>query len=1058
MPRSTDMSRLSALALMIFVLASGTLLAQNPRQRIFDVEAENLCGNLTPSLGRTSYYTVTVRNNYNGSVGGVFVELLSGETLLGSTYLSNIIQNTSSDALLTWIPQYTGVYEVHARITLSGDLDPTNDVTPAITLTVQPQEIKLGTIGGLPISSRIPLDFSDRNSVCDVLYRQTELNYSGIITQIVLYDEFPEALNAQPVRFWMGTTVATATSQWFDFANLTEVFDGTVDFPAGPGAVAITLQQPFWLPPGQNLILRSQHCFGMLTYDEGFTFRGLDVNSLRGRIKSYPNLIDPAAPGDFYNLVGGLPQTGFLFAPETGGPILSAVPEEVNFGLCRTDFSHSQTLHVNNIGVMALTVTGITLQTPAGDFSLVALPDFPLTLASTAGFSLDVHFQPQILDLQTASLAIATSDGTYNITLKGSGLDPTLYDLPHTENFDTLPVGTLPSDWSAIVQSSYPHAYVMTMSERTHSAPRAAEIYNHFDTSATLLLVSPPLADSIAINQLRLVFWHFGYSDSTLRIGVMDDPHDPDSFVEVSSIVQGYSWGQYVVPLAAYTGTGRYVAFRYGSGTLSKLILDDIRIERVPAADLEALSLGGEMLVSNLDQNVSHTLTLRNVGTQPQSAYSVQLFAGDSLVCEVPGIPLAPGEQGQIILPWDPPFGIEETNLTATVVLAGDAFLDNNSSDPFPVWIDGETLYFLGDGNEYYPIPFDTGHHSILWETVIPAAELEWPDGFMGIVDRLWLYGYHHTQYIPDFPIRVWLGGTLRDNLEEGWIPAGELDLVFNGGVDMDDYDYPLPIDLQTPFAYYGGNLVMLVYQPTWTALTASNYFLAQTAGANRTRRYWSEGTAPNPYDPPAPTPSQLNGRYPRLVFAHLTPTIISGRFHLQATDQDGVPLEGAVLRFHYASYAAATDPAGQIHLPDVLPGFWQVTVAKAGYASQIHTVEIGPDQDCYLTVALTAVANSDPQNSETGPTRLLGNSPNPFTDATRIAFNLNEPSPVSIRIYNLRGQLIRVLAAERLDAGHHALVWDGKDSSGSEVSPGLYLYRFHSHEASLTGKMLRLE
>lgn len=1039
------------LVLVFLCLAAG-LAAQNGGQRIYDLQAESLRGNITPSLGRASRYLVSIKNNYSGTIGGFYVQLLCAGQVLADTYVQSIGPYSHNDYLINWTPSYSGNYELYARTILAGDLNPANDSTATVSATVQAHEVKLCTLGGNTEPLRIPLDFNARNSVCDLLYLQGELSYTGIITQLTLYNDFPEAAHNKHLRFWLGITTATNLTGWFPWASLTQVFDGRVDFPAGVNAIILPLQQPFQLPPGSNLVMRSQRCFEMLTYGEDSAFRAMDVPTLRGRIKSYPNLIDPEAPGDYYNNISELPQTGFLFAPDNAGPLLNAAPAEVNFGVVRMDFGHAQTLYLSNTGSSPFTLNSIAIAAPPGDFVLAPLPDLPLTLQPAQAINFEIYFQPQTLALQTRFLEVATDTGTYNVTLKGSGFDPTLRVLPHEEDFDALDVGALPVDWSALVQSTYPHAYVMAMSERTHSAPRAAEIYNHWDTAATLLLVSPPVADSITMQQLRLIFWHFGYSSSTLRVGVMDDPHNPDTFFELASIVQGYAWGQHIVPLAAYTGMGRYIAFRYGGGTLAKLVLDDIRIERVPTADLAALTLSGEMLVS-LTQPAVHTLTLRNIGTQTQDGYEISLWAGDALLATVPGISLTPGQTAQVPIPWQPSY-TGDLQLRARIDLTADAFTDNNLSPAFQVWTEPDPLFNLGDGSEHWAIPFDTGYHYGIYETIIPASELQ---GLAGTIERLWLYAYNHTQYITQYPVYVWLGATLWDDLEQGWIPAGQLDPVFYGNVRMTGYVYPLPIDLDQPFIYNGGNLALMVYHPVWTALTASNYFQAQTGEPDRSRRFMSSYTDPDPYNPPAATASQLYGRYPRLGIAHAPANGESGALLVTVRDANGQPLPDAALRFRYTSQTGATGPAGSYYFATLIPGAYHLLVSKPGYSSLDLIVDIMPGSDHELDCVLSAVANADPNVPEPAATALLGCRPNPFADTARIEFALREAGPVSLSVYNLRGQLIRELAASGLPAGTHALAWDGRDQAGRDAGSGIYLFRLQAGDKIFTGRMLRL-
>jgi flagellar hook assembly protein FlgD len=47
---------------------------------------------------------------------------------------------------------------------------------------------------------------------------------------------------------------------------------------------------------------------------------------------------------------------------------------------------------------------------------------------------------------------------------------------------------------------------------------------------------------------------------------------------------------------------------------------------------------------------------------------------------------------------------------------------------------------------------------------------------------------------------------------------------------------------------------------------------------------------------------------------------------------------------------------------------------------------------------------------------------------------------PVRVRVYDLRGHLVRELVNEQLGPGSYAIGWDGLDSSGRQVQPGVYI------------------
>jgi subtilisin family serine protease len=87
----------------------------------------------------------------------------------------------------------------------------------------------------------------------------------------------------------------------------------------------------------------------------------------------------------------------------------------------------------------------------------------------------------------------------------------------------------------------------------------------------------------------------------------------------------------------------------------------------------------------------------------------------------------------------------------------------------------------------------------------------------------------------------------------------------------------------------------------------------------------------------------------------------------------------------------------------------------------------------------------------------LAQNCPNPFNPVTRIDFSLRMSGPVSLRIYDSAGRLVRVLIDEPRNAGRHSAIWDGKDAGGRLAASGVYYCRITAGSFSATRKMILL-
>ncbi|KPJ60911.1 MAG: hypothetical protein AMJ46_04260 [Latescibacteria bacterium DG_63] len=72
----------------------------------------------------------------------------------------------------------------------------------------------------------------------------------------------------------------------------------------------------------------------------------------------------------------------------------------------------------------------------------------------------------------------------------------------------------------------------------------------------------------------------------------------------------------------------------------------------------------------------------------------------------------------------------------------------------------------------------------------------------------------------------------------------------------------------------------------------------------------------------------------------------------------------------------------------------------------------------------------------------LFQNFPNPFNPLTEIAYSLETRGHVTIRIYDVRGSLVRTLVDSIKPAGPHEAVWNGRNDAGEIVSSGVYLVK----------------
>jgi hypothetical protein len=66
-------------------------------------------------------------------------------------------------------------------------------------------------------------------------------------------------------------------------------------------------------------------------------------------------------------------------------------------------------------------------------------------------------------------------------------------------------------------------------------------------------------------------------------------------------------------------------------------------------------------------------------------------------------------------------------------------------------------------------------------------------------------------------------------------------------------------------------------------------------------------------------------------------------------------------------------------------------------------------------------------------------NYPNPFNPSTTISYTLDKAAHVSLKVYNINGELVASLVDGKQVSGLHQVTWDGTNTYGSRVASGVY-------------------
>ena len=191
---------------------------------------------------------------------------------------------------------------------------------------------------------------------------------------------------------------------------------------------------------------------------------------------------------------------------------------------------------------------------------------------------------------------------------------------------------------------------------------------------------------------------------------------------------------------------------------------------------------------------------------------------------------------------------------------------------------------------------------------------------------------------------------------------------------------------------------------------------------------------------------------------------VVSGRFvrtsegyTIRVTNQSTNLTASSTVRSGY--FAAAFGNLRQksvIQVGDVITV--RVIDTAGNLVGEPNTYTVTPKmiEDAFVSLALEVAPNPE-------TTVLLQNYPNPFNPETWIPYQLSEAADVNITIYDVTGNVVRLLNLGHQAAGDYrgrsqAAYWDGRNSLNERVASGVYFYQIQAGAFSATRRMLILK
>ena len=163
---------------------------------------------------------------------------------------------------------------------------------------------------------------------------------------------------------------------------------------------------------------------------------------------------------------------------------------------------------------------------------------------------------------------------------------------PFCNNFDSETADRMPADWVRPYGDQYPKI----SSERCRSASKSLQFYSYYCNGwddQTSMAVMPMLSDDISSTQIDFYFYNEN-PNAQLEVGIMTNPRDTNTFTRLHTIHTSGGWARVKRSLASYSGSGRYIAFRYRATGCSSgwAYIDDLTLRSCAITSCSLSGLG----------------------------------------------------------------------------------------------------------------------------------------------------------------------------------------------------------------------------------------------------------------------------------------------------------------------------------------------------------------------------------------------------------------------------------------------------------------------------------
>ena len=432
---------------------------------------------------------------------------------------------------------------------------------------------------GTDNSEKVPFDGynADHDQHDQMIYPAVDLTaMSGkIITQMVFYIDQSASNGSNTAVDRLGTwtvslgeTAETTLSGLDNTTTLTQVYQGNFDCSTG----TLTLE-----------------------FDEGYLYNGgnllVDLNHVAASWNRW-YFLGVAATGASYTYGSQrdfLPKTTFTYE-DVPSCVKPASITASNITSSSADISWTEGGSAT-AWILKYGLAGFNVETEGTSENIYTDPEFQIT-----GLSASTQYDVYVKAVCGENDRSGWRKASFRTACEA------ITSFPWSENFDGYTLAssysvssrTLPVCWNYINECSYndykyyPTVYYYSYTDYSHSTPNSLRMYSNY-SSWTDYDPQPQYAILPAMENLntkRIVLWARGYNaSSTFKVGLMTDPSDASTFVQVGEEhALTTSYQKFTIDL---TGTGNYIAIMIDAAnsgrTNNGMYIDDITVMEQPS-------------------------------------------------------------------------------------------------------------------------------------------------------------------------------------------------------------------------------------------------------------------------------------------------------------------------------------------------------------------------------------------------------------------------------------------------------------------------------------------